>query len=176
MIELASHSAGWPGDVEAVASAVTALAAIVAAVVGGMWALFRYRRERPHLPRINADIRPRLRENRGVDYISFEVEVVHVAGGVLDIVHSDDSSRALVEVKRLGPATSTGLVPNVPLATCEVLVAESQLAAGEEARDHGLIAVSEPEDTVGYEVTFRFAGRWKKEEWTWARRSLLWRS
>ena len=68
----------WTGQMKAWASLLTAAAAIAGAVVAGMWALFRYRREDPDLPRVNAAVVASYVTRGDVDYISFDLEVTHL--------------------------------------------------------------------------------------------------
>ena len=126
---------------------------------------------------MNASISAELLREGDVDYLSFTVDIQHQAGGELTIEQPKDKSekRPSVVINRLSKATETGEVPAEQVARCVVLQDENTLAAGEGAQDHGLVAVAEPPaDTFGYELRFRFSGRWKKRRpWTWNRRQIV---
>lgn len=160
----------WP-------DAVTAVAAGAGAGIGGFWTWFRYRREDPYLPRVNASLSAELHRHGHVDYLSFTVEIQHQAGGQLSIEQPENEpeNRPNVLINRLSNATETGEVPSERVTRCRVLQDENTLAAGEGAQDHGLVAVSHPPaDTFGYELRFSFCGHWKERDpWTWSRRKII---
>lgn len=111
---------GWDAWT-AVGGLLTGVAALAVAVIGGLWAIFRYRREEPHLPRVNADITAELNQIDGVDYLSFTVDIKHLAGGILFLDTATEDGRPLVTVRRLLRPETSGAVPAEDIATCPVL-------------------------------------------------------
>jgi hypothetical protein len=159
-------------QVTAAASLVTSLSALLVAGIGGYWTLFRYRREDPHLPRVNASVDATLFSEDGLDYISFDATVTHVAGSALTIIQ--DAGRApRVEVRRLTATSTVGELPPTTVATCPALTAE-ELAAGESTRLEGIVAAgARPAGAMAYEVRLSFDGEWKRRSWTWSRNKIL---
>jgi hypothetical protein len=168
-----SAPVAWTEQVTAISTLVTAVSAVVVAGVGGYWALFRYKREDPYLPRINATVGASLFSEEGIDYISFDATVSHVAGSALSIVQ-DDGEGPRVEVRRLTTTSDVGGLPAVVVLTCAALERDQELAAGESTHEEGVVALGRrAEGTIGYEVRFTFTGAWLQESWTWSPNKIL---
>ena len=54
------------------------MTAALAVLGGGLWALWRYTRQKPDLPRVNPSVSASLEVADGVDYVSFEATVAHI--------------------------------------------------------------------------------------------------
>jgi hypothetical protein len=159
-----------------VVQTIGALVTIGAVVVGGWWALFRYRRQKPDLPRVNATVDASLSTRDCVDYISFEVTVTHVSGDTLTVERADLHMRPKVVVSRLTHAegSAKGDLPDITEVEAAVLTRHSTLSGGEFISDHGIVSVgARQSDTVGYQVRFYFFGCWEEQRWTWSPNRIL---
>ncbi len=147
---------------------------IGAVLVGGAWGLWRYFRQNPDLPRVNATVEASLTTADGVDYISFSVTITHVSGGALAILRQPQSDVPSVEVSRLSRASAYGDLPPTTVVVAPVVVRDQTLSGGEVVQDQGMVSVgSRHADTVAYQVRFIFSGRWRKKSWTWSPNKIL---
>lgn len=170
----AVSSGAW---IRTAADAVTAIAAIGGATVGGVWAYFRYRRQEPDVPRVNALVSATRFEQNGRDFLAVEVELRHTAGGRLRIERDVgfDPSQPVIEISRLDADGKVGeVVQPVLLTSVAVLQDQTELDAGEFARDHKVVPVGERTfGTIAYDVTLRLVAGWKDESWTWCANAII---
>jgi hypothetical protein len=154
------------------ASMVTA----VVAVAGGGWALWRYSRQKPDLPRVNVSVSASLYAVGGIDYVSFDATVTHVAGDTLSIDQggTGEDTAPHVAVRRLARASDEGDLPATLVVTCPALRQDTTLSGGELTHEEGIVSVGRRlEDTIAYDVRFVFAGRWMNKSWTWSPNKIL---
>lgn len=156
---------------------MTAVAAIGGATVGGVWAYFRYRRQEPDVPRVNALVSATRFEQGAKDFLAVEVELRHTAGGRLRIDRDGgfDPSQPVIEISRLDADAKVGeVIEPVLVTSVAVLQDQTELDAGEFARDHKVVPVGErPSDTIAYDVTFRLVAGWKDESWEWCANAII---
>ena len=146
----------------------------MAVLIGGGWAWWRYTRQKPDLPRVNATVEASLTTADGVDYISFSVTITHVSGDALAILHEPPNDAPKVEVSRLSRLSADGDLPPTTVVTAPVLMRDQTLSGGEFVQDQGMVSVgSRQADTVAYQVRFIFSGRWEKQSWTWSPNKIL---
>lgn len=167
-------SGAW---VRTAADAVTAASAAGGAAIGGVWAYFRYRRQAPDVPRVNAVVSATLFRAAQHDYLAVDVELRHLAGGTLRIERGDefDPPRPLVTVASLNSDRSSGeIIQSAPISTVEVLGDQTELGSSEFATDHKVIAVGRRSNaTIAYEITFKLAAGWERDSWTWSANALV---
>jgi hypothetical protein len=152
--------------------AVTAVAALGGAAVGGVWAFFRYRREAPDIPRANAVVDATLFEHSDDDYLSVEVRFQHDGGARLTIQRDEgfDSPKPTLAITGLAPdGTASGTLKPTLIAAVDVLANNSELDAGETAADRKIVRVGRrlPE-TIGYGVTLELVAGWNDNYWAWS--------
>lgn len=136
--------------------------------------MWRYFRQKPDFPRVNATVDASLTTADGVDYISFSVTITHVSGGALAILHQPPNEAPSVDVSRLSRASADGDLPATTVVVAPVLVRDQTLSGGEVVQDQGMVSVgSRHADTVAYQVRFIFSGSWKKQSWTWSPNKIL---
>src|SRR6516165_4908780 len=120
---------------------------IVAVLVGGGWALWRYRRQKPDLPRVNARVDATLSSVDSVDYITFAVTITHVSGDLISIRRHPEEPRPQNEVEpkvmvtRLSRTSTEGNLPETAGVEAEVLTHDYTLGSGEFVEDHGVVSV-----------------------------------
>ncbi len=147
---------------------------IVAVLGGGGWAFWRYRRQKPDLPRVNATIDASLSTANCVDYVSYEVTVTHVAGDSLSIERPGDEKLPKVLVSRLTHASAKGDLPDTTEVEAPVLERDQTLSSGEVIREQGMVSVGERHpDTIAYQVRLIFDGGWEGKVWTWSPNKIL---
>jgi hypothetical protein len=147
---------------------------IGAVLIGGGWAWWRYARQKPDLPRVNATVDASLHTSNSVDYISFSVTITHVSGDALAIYHEPQDDAPKVEVSRLSRGTVHGDLPATTVVVAPVLMRDQTLSGGEFVQDQGMVSAgSRKADTVAYQVRFIFSGRWEKQSWTWSPNKIL---
>ena len=148
---------------------------ILAVLVGGSWAYWRYRRQKPDLPRVNATVDASLSTpDYSVDYISFAVTITHVSSDSLSIEHDPPGNAPKVEVGRLSRASAQGDLPSTTEVEAKVLTRDRTLSGGEFVQDQGMVSVGpRHSDTVAYQVRFVFSGCWEKQSWTWSPNKIL---
>lgn len=147
---------------------------ILAVLIGGGWAWWRYTRQKPDLPRVNATVDACLCTADGVDYISFSVTITHVSGDALSIQHQPPNDAPKVEVSRLSRVSAHGDLPSTTVVVAPVLMRDQNLSGREFVADQGMVSVgSRRSDTVAYQARFIFSGRWEKQSWTWSPNKIL---
>lgn len=147
---------------------------ILAVLVGGGWAWWRYTRQKPDLPRVNATVDASLSTVGGLDYISFGVTITHVSGGALTIEREPTEDAPRVEVSQLSRISAHGDLPPTIVVVAPVLVRDQTLSGGEFIQDQGMVSVGVRRvDTVAYQVRFIFSGGWEKQSWTWSPNKIL---
>jgi hypothetical protein len=166
-----------------VVQTIGACVTILAVLVGGLWALFRFWHQQPDLPRVNATVCASLSTVDGVDYVSFTVKITHVSGDILSIRREDDDKSKRfpkevdphVEVSRLERTAEKGDLPPIKECEAKVLTRDYRLGSGEFVEDHGIVSVgTQQPKTVAYKALFTFTGRSGKEgHWTWSPTDIL---
>jgi hypothetical protein len=166
-----------------VVQTIGACGTILAVLVGGLWALFRFRHQQPDLPRVNATVCASLSTVDCVDYVSFTVKITHVSGDILSIRREDDDKRKRfaeevdphVEVSRLEHTAEKGDLTPIKEGEAKVLTSDYRLGSGEFVEDHGIVSVGTRQPkTVAYKALFTFTGRSGKEgHWTWSPTDIL---
>jgi hypothetical protein len=147
---------------------------IGAVVIGGGWAWWRYNRQKPDLPRVNATVDASLCTADATDYISFSVTITHVSGDALSIYHQPPDDAPKVEVSRLSRISAPGDLPPTTVVVAPVLVRDQTLSGGEFVQDQGMVSIgARLADTVAYQVRFIFRGRWEKQSWMWSPNKIL---
>ena len=167
-------SGAW---VRTAAEALTAVALAAGAAVGGVWTYFRYHRQAPDMPRVNAIVSVTLFDKSGVDYLEIETDLEHVTGGILEIKRGGevDPPQPVVEITRLvAGSTEVGELESVPLTSVDVLRDQTQFGSGEFAKDHNVVCLgSRSPDTIAYEVTLRLRAGWENKAWTWCANAVV---
>ena len=147
---------------------------ILAVLVGGGWAWWRYTRQKPDVPRVNATVDASLSTVDGVDYISFSVTITHVSGDALAIDRRRADRAPRVEVSRLSRVSAHGDLPPTIVVVAPVLARDQTLSSGEFVQDHGIVSVGvRRADTVAYQVRFIFNGGWEKQWWVWSPNQII---
>src|SRR5438270_5402467 len=113
-----------------VSDVLTAIAAVIIAGVGGVWAWFRYRREDPDLPRVNSSIALRQVRASDLDYVAWAARIEHVAGSALGLLHDADRAPQ-VSVSAYPKAAVTGPAARTTLVVESVFPDDTQVAASE---------------------------------------------
>jgi hypothetical protein len=175
MVDLRPVSSGaW---LRTAADAVTAGAAVGGAAIGGVWAYFRYRRQAPDVPRVNAVVSATLFRASEHDYVAVDVELRHLAGGSLRIERDEGfvPQQPVVEIACLTDEGAMGdEIRSTTISSVEVLRDQTELGSSEIATDHKVMAVGRRSiDTIAYEVTLRLTAGWEGHSWTWCANALV---
>jgi hypothetical protein len=160
-------SGAW---IRTAAEALTAVAAVAGAAVGGTWAYFRYRREAPDVPRVDAVVSATLFSDADADYLAIDVKLRHLEGGSLKIERDEgfETPRPVVDIERLAADPTLGALDPILMTTVEVLREHAELDSGESLTDHKVVSVGAREvRTIGYRVALRFVAGWNDKYWTW---------
>jgi hypothetical protein len=167
-------SGAW---VRTTADALTAIAAVAGAAVGGVWTYVRYLRQAPDVPRVNAVVSVTLFDNSGVDYLEVETDLQHVSGGTLKIERDGEFEppQPIVEIARLvSQRTDIGVLESAPMVSVGVLRDQTEFGSGESARDYNVVRLgSRTTDTIAYEATLRFVAGWENKAWTWSANAIV---
>lgn len=160
------------------ADALTAIAAATGATVGGFWTYRRYRLQEPDVPRVNTTVGATLFDRLGVDYLAIEICLQHIAGGTLKIIYDgdfDDPPRPIIEIIRLTASDKrVRRLDGNRLLRVDVLDNQTELASSEFTKDHMVVCLGSPSpDTIGYDVTLRFAAGWADDVWTWSTNAVV---
>jgi hypothetical protein len=165
-----------------VVQTIGAWVTILAVVVGGLWALWRYRRQKPDVPRVNAKVEASLSTIESVDYITFAVTITHVSGDLLafrrrpneNVPPDKKEPNPTVVVTRLSSTSALGNLPESEGTKADVLMNDFSLGSGEFVEDHGIVSLGHRHpDTIAYQVRFTFTGRSQGDKWTWSPNAIL---
>jgi hypothetical protein len=140
----------WQNTMTAVST--TAVAGF-AALWGAGWAVYRYRRAEPDLPRIDASVHANLQSIDGADYLHYEVTVKHLGGAKIFIKDDPEPTVQVLYISKSGKPS-----PRV-LHDRRVLKPDNQLCGGESTYNEGIFPLERREsEAIGYEVRFIFKG------------------
>lgn len=151
---------------------MTAGAAAAGAGIGGLWAIYRYRRQAPDMPRVNVTVTATLIPKPDADYMSINVELRHLAGGTLLI---DPPGNPTVRIIRLAHVDGkAAALDATEIETVAVLAGQDEVGSSEIIADSELVLLGARQPgTVGYKATLQVQARWGDRAWDWPANALV---